>query len=255
MDIEEYRRLARIEDFHWWYLSTRNLFLSRIKNFFEIRKGQTFLKRSDLKILDAGCGTGGFTEKLAMFGSTVGIDISWLALNLKKHRQAKYINSSVNKMPFKDSFFNLVVCVSVLYHRNVDDQQAMKEIARVLKPGGVVIILLPAFKSLIGIHDLAVHTKKRYSLNEANKLVLNSGMETIEIRYVFSFLFPLFILKRLGEKINIIPKKISDLFELPGWLNNLVKLFCELEWKIADYISLPFGSSLMIIAKKNHENA
>ena len=248
MDIKEYYRLARVEDDHWWYRSVHRLVTN------EVNKGWTFGgSRSNLKtptILDAGCGTGGLTEKLAKLGFTVGIDISDLALGLKPHLQAKYINGSINNLPFSDKSFNLVTCVSVFYHRRVSDQKAAVEIFRVLENGGRAIFIMPAFQWAFSGHDESVHAAKRYSMSEATVLFRDAGFTITETRYVFGMLFPEFVIKRFLDKIGVTGNRVSDLQELPGWLNGVFELVCRFENWLSKWVRLPFGSSIYIVVER-----
>jgi len=245
MQTNEYHRLAKIENSHWWYKSLHRLLLETIKNLFKSTK--------KIKILDAGCGTGGFTNQLLLFGQVTGLDISPLALDLakKKYPKIKFIKSSVNKLSFNKNLFDLVTSISVLYHRQVNDLKALKEIYRVLKPKGYIIIVLPAFSWAYSHHDQAVHGKKRYTLSQATSLLKKSGFKITYARYLFSFLFPIFLIKRMIEKLTPTSKTVSDLTLPHKLMNSLFYWFCRLEWLIANrYFRLPFGSSIIIVAQK-----
>jgi len=238
MDINEYYRLAKVEDSHWWYRSVHRLVINEVNN----------LKSP--AILDAGCGTGGLTEKLADLGSTVGIDISDLTLDLKCHSKAEYVNGSINNLPFADKSFGLITCISVFYHRRVSDSKAAAEIFRVLKKGGRAILVMPAFQWAFGSHDKAVHAARRYSMPSATALLKNAGFTIIKARYIFGILFPEFVVKRFLDKIGVTNKRISDLAELPGWLSGVFGLICRFENWLSKWIKLPFGSSIYIVVEK-----
>ncbi|MBI2309881.1 class I SAM-dependent methyltransferase [Candidatus Collierbacteria bacterium] len=248
MDINEYYRLAKVEDNHWWYRSVHRLVID------EIKKGPVPTRsRPGLKmpmILDVGCGTGGLTEKLASFGLTVGVDISNLALGLKQHSKAEYINGSVNNLPFSDNSFDLVTCISVFYHRRVIDSKAASEIFRVLENDSRAILIMPAFKWAFGSHDESVHAARRYSMSEATALWKNIGFTVIATRYIFGTLFPEFVIKRLLDKIGLTGRRVSDLTELPGWLNGVFGLVCRFENWLSKWVRSPFGSSLYIVVEK-----
>ena len=150
MDINEYYRLAKVEDSHWWYRAVHKLVIE------EINKG--WLNKP--VILDAGCGTGGLTEKLAGAGFTVGIDISDLALGLKPHSKAVYINGSINNLPFADDSFDLIICISVFYHRRVIDEVASIEIFKALKMAAGQYSLCRHFNGRLGtMMNLSIQSK------------------------------------------------------------------------------------------------
>src|SRR3989338_4083232 len=202
MDIKEYYRLAKVEDSHWWYRSVHRLVVDEVIGQ-STKAGPYFARPGLIRILDAGCGTGGLTEKLADFGYTVGIDISDLALRLKPHSGAKYINGSVNSIPFAENSFDLITCISVFYHRRVIDEVASAEIFRVLKTGGRAIFVMPAFQWAFGNHDESVHAAKRYSMLEAKALWEKTGFKILKARYIFGILFPEFVLKRILDKMGV----------------------------------------------------
>lgn len=237
MEAKEYRRLAEIEDSHWWYRAMHELVLQR-------------LDLNGFRILDAGCGAGGLTEKLEKFGRVIGLDISSLALSLAKKRKLELVEGSVNDLPLGKNKFDLAVSASVLYHQRVDEKTALREFYRVLKPGGKLLLILPAFSWAWGVHDKAVHTRRRYSLSEAMRLMESDGFRVIENRFIFSFLFPVFVVKRLTEKISPKQRIVSDLEVMPNFFNSLLFWLCRVEWKLGKYIKLPFGSSLLVVGEK-----
>lgn len=240
MEANEYLRLATVEDSHWWYWATHEL----VKQMLDIKKIK------EIRILDAGCGTGGLTKKLKRFGRVIGLDISPLALNLANRKRLVLVRGSVNNLPFAKDEFDLITSISVLYHRKADDRVALPEFSRVLKPGGKLLLILPAFSWVGGAHDEAVHSRKRYTLGEAVDLVEASGFRAVEKRYIFSFLFPVFMIKRLLEKLSARQRRVSDLAITPSFLNNFFFWLCRVEWKLGKYINFPFGSSLLVIGEK-----
>lgn len=248
MDIKEYYRLVKVENSHWWYRSVHRLVIG------EINKGWTFRdSRPNLKIpviLDAGCGAGGLTERLSGFGFTAGIDISDLALGLKSHSKAIYINGSINNLPFTDNSFDLITCISVFYHRRVIDDIAAKEIFRVLKSGGRAILVMPAFQWVFGNHDKLVHAARRYGMSDAKALWTKTSFKILDARYIFGILFPGFVLKRYLDKIGVTGQKVSDLQEFPWWLNGAFELMAGLENWLSEWFRLPFGSSIYIVVQK-----
>lgn len=244
MKTTEYYRLAKIENSHWWYRAIHRLIIREIGNM----KDQIFHGRSDLSILDEGCGTGGLTTKLTRFGSAVGMDISPLALSLNKADNVSLVRGSVNDAPLKSQMFDMIASISVLYHKQVKEQRALQEMFRLLKKDGIAIIMLPAFDWVFGIHDRDVYTRKRYTLEETVNVMKISGFKVLRARYLFSFLFPLFFLKRISELI--LARNLSDLVLPPPPINMLLEWICRLEWKIGKIMRFPFGSSLMVVVQK-----
>lgn len=242
MEKSEYQRLFTIENKHWWYQSIHQLIINQFLSLHPLHKP---------KILDAGCGTGGLTAKLASFGQIIGLDFSSLALHLARRRRLTLLLGSVNSLPFKTSRFDAVLSISVLCQNGVNQSTALAEIYRILKPKSFLILVLPAFQNLYSHHDIAVHTRERYTLPQITRRLRQAGFRRIKGHYIFSFLFPAFVLKRLVEKIFKLKQTISDLTLPLPTVNNFLKQLCFLEWRISRYLPLPFGSSIFITAYKS----
>lgn len=243
MHISEYKRVEKLENIHFWYKAMDE---SVIDEIVRLRKGR------NLRILDAGCGTGGFSEKLMKFGEVCALDINNVALQYaRKKRIYKVIKGSVEKLPFKNNFFDMVVCLDVLYHQKVkSDQRAIYEFFRVLKPEGYLLLRLPAFEGLRGTHDLIVQTKHRYTCEEIKTKLEKSGFSILKLSYANMMLsIPLF-LKRLLERKKLIKNYSSDTVMLPGVLNAIMYKYLQSENRLLNFMKLPFGSSVVCLAQK-----
>src|SRR3989344_4672699 len=130
MEKTEYKNIFDNEGTHFYYVGTHKAVITLLNSYLKS-------KRNNL-ILDAGCGTGLLIKKLSTFGEVWGIDTSSEALKLaKKNNITKIKKASVEKIPFKDNYFDAIVSIDVLYHREVkSDIAALIEFKRVLKPGG-----------------------------------------------------------------------------------------------------------------------
>lgn len=243
MQTSEYENIYKNEASHFFYVTNHNITLSLVKKYFKI-------PRSRAKILDAGCGTGLLAKKLKSFGNTWGIDISSEAIKYAKKRGIKTKNASVNKLPFKKNSFDLVVSLDVLYHKQVNDTKALKEFHRVLKPGGLVIIRVPANKWLHLNHDKHVHTRQRYSIHEIEKKIITSGFQINKVSYVNMILLPLAIIKQFIESIVSKNDVYSGVNYENKIVNNILSLFLFLESKIIIYFDLPYGLGIIAVAQK-----
>src|SRR4051794_37476358 len=145
--------MARRETRHWWYAGMRRVALAVLD--------QALAGQSDLRLLDAGCGTGGTTVELQRFGDVTGIDLAWEALLPAQARDLPSLTrASVERLPFADASFDVVTSFEVLYHLGVaSDVSALTELRRVLKPRGLFLLRLPAHDWLRGEHDRLVHTR------------------------------------------------------------------------------------------------
>src|SRR5262245_15015440 len=142
MERSEYAVMAAVEDRHWWYGGMRAIAAALLD--------EAYRERGSLSILDAGCGTGGNALFLRRYGTVVGIDLAAEATELGGQRLPGVLaRGSVIELPFADASFDLVTSFDVLYHRAVSDEHgALRETARVLRPGGRLLIRLPAYEFL-----------------------------------------------------------------------------------------------------------
>ena len=181
MEPEEYARIAAAEDDHWWYRSTRAVCAELLSPW--LGSGQT--------LLDAGCGPGGNGAWLSAHGTVVGTDIAPEGLQFVRRRRPEIapVQASLTAVPFPDASFDVVMELTVLYSVR-DDLAAVAELARVVKPGGVLLMVEPAFEALRRAHDKTVHTVRRYRRASLSALAQRAGLEVDRSTYLYSFLAP-----------------------------------------------------------------
>ncbi|HOU40001.1 MAG TPA: class I SAM-dependent methyltransferase, partial [Promineifilum sp.] len=169
MEPSEYRAIHRVEDRHWWYAGMRAITAALMESLYTGRR--------DLRILDAGCGTGGAMSYLTRFGQVTGCDLSALALELARTRGLAALGqASVMALPFAPATFDLVTSFDVLYHRAVDEPHAaLRQFHRVLRPGGRVLLRLPAYNWLRGGHDVVTHTARRFTTGDVAEALGGAG--------------------------------------------------------------------------------
>ncbi|KKR81594.1 MAG: Methyltransferase type 11 [Candidatus Daviesbacteria bacterium GW2011_GWA1_41_61] len=250
MEISEYQNIFNQEESHFFYVGTHDLVLNLLKGYL-FKNGKTDLQR--MTILDAGCGTGLLLFKMKKLGLVRGVDISSQAVQLSKKRGLKEIyQSSIEKMPFKDQSFGAIVCIDVLYHQQVgDDLKALQQFYRLLKPGGILVIKVPAFDWLGGKHDRLVQTQRRYDRKQLSSKLTATGFQIKKITYSNMFLLPVVFLKRKLE--NYLPSALSegsDIFYIPRLLNRILILVLILERMLLNFVNLPFGVSVIAVAEK-----
>lgn len=245
MDPREYELIDRVEDHHWWYRGMEGITRALLARWYD--------GSPPLRILDAGCGTGSaMATFLADYGQVTGIDIHPLALKYcRKRGLSRIARASVSDLPFASAQFDMVACFDVLYEEAVEnDRRALQEFARVLVPGGRVFLRLPAYDWLRGQHDRTVHTKKRYTLKEVERLLIQCGLLVDQISYANMLLFPLALIKRLGERWFPTKEASSDLEINVGWVNGLLQNTLASEAAFVAKSGLPFGLSVTAVARK-----
>ncbi len=186
MQLEEYARMHELEDEYWWFVARRDLIAGLL----------TDLKLPlPLRILDIGCGTGAMLDVLAPYGDVVGADYSPEALNYCAQRGAdndkryKLTRADIRRMPFQSGSFDVVTAMDVIEHID-DDGAALREIARVLRPGGALLATVPAYRSLWSEHDVALHHYRRYTAHNFRSVIAQAGFGIDKLSYTVSALFP-----------------------------------------------------------------
>jgi len=240
MNPEEYAIMYHVEDHHWWYRGMAQITRAVLDRWY--RPG------ASLRILDAGCGTGGaMTSYLRDYGQVTGFDFAGEALHFCKTRGAKRLTrASVGEIPFPAESFDLVVSFDVLCERAIrDDLAALRELYRVLVPGGRVLLRLPAYNWLRGRHDVAVHIRHRYTRGEIGQRLCEAGFQVEHLSYANAFLFPAALIKRMTERLMARQEGLSDLTVSAGPLNGLLRAVLSAEAPLVARQSLPFGLTVV----------
>ncbi len=246
MDDSEYYQIDRVEETHFWYRAMEQLALETIQAAYPGGSGM---------ILDAGCGPGGMTQRLSRFGQVVGIDIHPTAHVLARRRvdavRPSMIMGDVCALPLPAEYFDLVTVFDVLYNQAVaDDSQAIAELFRVLKPGGLLYLREPALEGLRGDHDLVVKTRQRYTAAEIRQRLTKAGFSIQKISYAnMIFGIPIYLRRYLQRKAKR-EQTVSDTAPLPDALNRLLFFILHTESRLLKTYSLPFGSSVICLAAK-----
>lgn len=256
MQAEEYRRMYVLESHYWWFVARRRLALGMLGGSLG-REGTPFRDRSDRpdrvhlpQTLDLGCGTGAVLEELSAFSDPIGLDMSPLALQFCRERGlSRLLIGRGEWLPLRSESVDAVIALDVFEHID-DDEAAFREAVRVLRPGGVLVLSVPAFKSLWGPHDVALMHFRRYRSSLVRKRLENAGLRVERISYAIFFLFPLVAVIRFFEKRRSGAPKAS-LPELPKWLNGALIRLQALEGALIRRVSLPWGSSVVALARKD----
>ena len=244
MDVLYASMYHKLEENHWWFLGRRDIIYKLIKAY-----------RRDVDILEIGCSGGVLIEFLKRQGFTRlhGIDIDEKAIEICMRRGIKEVGvADAQETGFKDKQFDVLIASDVLEHIK-DEDKALCEWHRILKPGGELIIFVPAFKFLWSNHDEVNHHYRRYSKSGLIKTLEKNGFKTEKVSYWnFSLFFPISLV-RLSQKIlSGKRKRVSDqLYELNTFANKTLAYMLKLENKfLSTGITLPVGVSLFIIERK-----
>jgi ubiquinone/menaquinone biosynthesis C-methylase UbiE len=188
---------------------------------------------------------------LADYGTVTGLDYSSEALRFCRVRKRKRLTqASVMSLPYPDATFDLVASFDVIYFLGEeDDVLSLCEFARVLVPGGRVILRLPGVPWLHGQHDVAVDVHHRYTAREVDAKLHAVGLEPEHVTYANMFLFPLAVAKRLSERF-FPPQNGSDLTLGMGPFNGLLHVVLTAEAPLVARYGLPFGLTVVALARK-----
>jgi SAM-dependent methyltransferase len=252
MQTEDYEYLYELEEKFWWFVGMREITAVLL---------DPLLPSRDRTILDAGCGTGGNLEWLARYsgnGRIAGIDLISTALKFCRERGSQRLaQASATDLPFADESFDLVTSFDVLVQipGRGADQQAMREMHRVLRPGGIAFVRAAAYEWMRSDHDEALGTARRYRLGELSEKLEKAGFTILRETYANSVLLPIAALRRLILKRIGLADSGSDVKPLPDhlqWLNRvLINVLMQEAKRLKDRnAKLPFGLSAICIARK-----
>lgn len=239
-----------VEDVHWWYVALHELVLDTVS--------KEHSAKGRLSILDAGCGTGRLCMLMLPFGDVHGLDAYGPAVDLCRARGLNsVVQADLNIEPLGDCRYDVVTSIDVLYHLWVENDIAViRKMFSALKPGGILILHLPAFNFIRSLHDIAVFTRHRYTARAVRRKLSGSGFVTEKVSYRIFFLFPLIAIFRLAGKIFARRENKggnhSDVTLPPKGINNMLAETLRFENRLMAAFNLPFGSSVFAVARKPH---
>jgi SAM-dependent methyltransferase len=232
------------EEAQWWYAGQRAIASALLEGALGPVPGEP------RRLLDAGCGTGFNLLALSRLGRATGIDLAPEAVALCRERGVAALRASLLALPFADRAFDAVTSFDVLYHAWVtDDRAAVAEMARVLRPGGWLLVRVPALRLLWGAHDVEVLSRHRYTRGELVALLGGCGLRVERATYCNSILFPLLLARRTLDRL--LGREGSDVGFLPAPLEWLFQraLLAEAGLVRAG-LSFPVGASVVALARR-----
>jgi SAM-dependent methyltransferase len=242
MEARIYDDIALQENDHWWFCARRAVFRAIFS--------KLALPKSAL-ILDAGCGTGGNLPLLKPFGTVYGFEMHAPSRALAQKRCIGQVENGMlpDNIPFSDTQFDMITLFDVLEHVE-DDAAALRALSARLKPEGVIYLSVPAFQFLFGQMDVLHHHHRRYSKAQLTQVIQSAGLEIELINYWNSLLFPVALLARLYERILPPKGKPIGIATPPAPINTTLAHIVSLERFIVPHMRLPFGLSLLVLARK-----
>ena len=246
MDAAAYRQFVELEERHFWFVGRRRIFFELL--------GRAVGERRDLRILDVGCGAGGMLGPLSRYGEVAGIEISdEMAAFCRRRGFERVSTASAEDLPVQDGTLDLVTLFDTIEHIP-DDVRVLRETRRVLAPGGLVFISVPAYQFLYANNDRVANHQRRYTAGELRRKLGAAGLEPVRVTYFNTLLFPIILpvvlLKKLRERI-VDPGDTTNLSApVPRPLNRLLAAIMGLERHLVARWELPFGHSIVAIAKR-----
>ncbi|MEJ7800193.1 MAG: class I SAM-dependent methyltransferase [Ilumatobacter sp.] len=242
MERDEYERMAVAGEAHWWYSATRALLA-------ELAAPHLGPMARDFGSLDAAGGSGGTGSWLGWLGSVVvsDLDVTALVSATAAHPEIRPVVSDLHRLPHPADSFHVSLCVTALYHRWVSDPQVVvDELARVTRPGGLVVLMEPGVRRLRRGHDVVTLTARRFSRGDLGRLVERSGLELVRSTGAYTFLVPPAAMLAAIER----GRRASDTGRNQGGLGGLLPVLACAERAVLRRASLPFGLSVIAIGRK-----
>jgi SAM-dependent methyltransferase len=237
-----YAAEAEAEANHWWFVGRRRMFARMV--------GEMALS-PHASILDVGTSTGTNLRMLLELGyrKVQGLDLSPEAQRYCAEKGLGDVRlGSILDLPFDDQAFDLVLATDVIEHVDQDDV-ALQEVHRVLKPGGRTIITVPAFMALWGPQDVASEHRRRYRKHELLERIERAGLEVIDSYYFNYLLFgPIFVARKLLQVIKLPLRSENDLNF--GLMNTVLREVFDLDTRSAARLQPPFGVSIAAVCRR-----
>ena len=241
MERAVFDRMAELDQDHWWFIARRRILASLIERLVKPPK--------KARVLEVGCGTGHHLKMLGKYGALEACELDDCARALAAKRLGREIKSA--RLPdlsmFERDSYDVVALLDVLEHVP-DDVPSLKAILKLLKPGGALILTVPANPWMWSAHDVAHHHFRRYSRRELQRVVREAGFEIQLLSFFNSLLFPLVAAARVIGKLT---RKESADDHLPSApVNAVLEKVFGLEAGIVGRVPMPFGVSLIAVLRR-----
>jgi len=242
MEADEYRRLIEATESHWWFGATSELAAQMLES-------GAFPVVTTTLCLDAGGGSGATSSWLAKRSRTVLCEYEPVAIDAAVERYPSYLatRGNINALPFPDDTFQIAMCVTALCHEmNPDPPATVRELARVVAPGGRLFLLEPNHPWLWRGHDRVTHTARRFTVDGLSSLAADAGLRVERATAAFSFLVPPAAAIKLLDRGG----STSDVGRNQSGVGGLASRLSSFERRWLRKHDLPFGLSAVVLATK-----
>jgi SAM-dependent methyltransferase len=240
MDERLMKAMLEVDEHHWWYRGRRRIIRAELDR---------LPLAADAVVLDAGCGSGRTMEELTDYGEVHGIELDPEAAELARGRGRGEVQvGRLEELPWADGTFDLIACLDVIEH-TPDDRVTLRELRRVTKPGGWLLVTVPAYQSLWSLHDEANHHFRRYDRASLRAAAAESGWQLQRMTSFNSVLLAPAAAVRLAQRRRRTDGDYTPELKVgPAWLNGALErpLQVEARW-LSRGRTLPAGLSLLAV--------
>lgn len=249
MQASEIERLAHFEEWYWWHRARQTIVTRLLDRYAEGPRG---------RVLDVGCGAGATSVVAARGGQLLGVDLGAEAVAAARGRGLEVAQMDATALGTREGAFDLVIALDMLEHVP-NDAGAARELLRSLRPGGSLLVTVPAYQWLWSSHDVALGHQRRYTRGHLERLLASQGFEVRVCSYVMTSVLPAAVAVRLFERLPGRRKEETKAAEsgyipLPGWLNSTLAWLVGLDGHLAGRVPLPGGLSVAAVARRPLES-